>query len=74
MATAGDSAAMESFFALLQKKVLDHCTWDAREELRTAIVTWIEQAYHRRQRHARLGHLDPIEYKTIMTTPATQAA
>lgn len=36
---AGDNAAMESFFSLLQKNVLDRRTWATREELRTAIVT-----------------------------------
>ena len=34
----GDNAAMASFFALLQ--------WTTREELRIAIVTWIERTYH----------------------------
>jgi transposase InsO family protein len=71
---AGDNAAMESFFALLQNNVLDRHTWATREELRIAIVTWIERTYHRRRRQAALGRLTPIEYETIMTTPATQAA
>jgi putative transposase len=30
----GDNAAMESFFSLLQKNVLDGQRWDTREELR----------------------------------------
>ena len=71
---AGDNAAMESFFSLLQKNVLDRRAWATREELRIAIVTWIERTYHRRRRQAGLGRLTPIEYETIMTTPATQAA
>ena len=33
---------MESFFSLLQKNVLDTRRWETREELRLAIVTWIE--------------------------------
>ena len=70
----GDNAAMESFFALLQKNVLDRRRWSTRQELRLAIVTWIERTYHRRRRQARLGRLTPIEYETIMTTPALQAA
>ena len=72
--SAGDNAAMESFFALLQKNVLDRRRWATREELRIAIVTWIERTYHRRRRQAALGRLTPIEYETIMTTTATQAA
>jgi putative transposase len=71
---AGDNAAMESFFALLQKNVLDRRTWATRHELRIAIVTWIERTYHRRRRQAALGRLTPIEYETIITAPATQAA
>ncbi|WP_324603536.1 IS3 family transposase [Phycicoccus elongatus] len=72
--SSADNAAMESWFALLQKNVLDRRTWDTRDQLRLAIVTWTERTYHRRRRQARLGKLTPIEYETIMTTPATQAA
>jgi transposase InsO family protein len=72
--SAADNAAMESFFALLQKNVLDRRRWASREELRIAIITWIERTYHRRRRQAALGRLTPIEYELIMTTPASQAA
>jgi putative transposase len=71
---AGDNAAMESFFGLLQNNVLDRSTWTTRQQLRTAIVTWIERTYHRRRRQRSLSRLTPIEYETIMTTPASQAA
>jgi putative transposase len=71
---AGDNAAMESFFSLLQKNVLNRRRWDTREELRIAIVTWIERTYHRRRGQAGLGRLTPIEFEAIMTTPASQAA
>jgi putative transposase len=54
--------------------VLDRRRWDSHNELRIAIVTWIERTYHRRRRQTALGHLTPIEYETIMTPPATQAA
>jgi putative transposase len=71
---AGDNAAMESFFSLLQKNVLDRRSWATREELRIAIVRWIERTYHRRRRQAALGRLTPVEYELIMTPPAAQAA
>ena len=61
----GDNAAMESFFALLQKNVLDRQRWSTREQLRSAIVTWIERTYHRKRRQRRLGKLTPIEFETI---------
>ena len=68
----GDNAAMESFFALLQKNVLDRQRWATRQELRLAIITWIERTYHRRRRQRRLGRLTPIEYETL--NPAATAA
>ncbi len=72
--SAGDNAAMESFFALLQRNVLDRRRWSSREELRIAIVTWIERTYHRRRRQDGLGRLTPVEYEMINTPQATQAA
>jgi transposase InsO family protein len=66
---------MESFFALLQKNVLNRRPrWDTRDELRIEIVTWIERTYHRRRRQTGLGRLTPIEFEAIMTAPADQAA
>jgi len=44
---AGDNAAMESFFALLQNNVLDRRIWATREELRIA------------NRHLDRTHLSP---------------
>jgi transposase InsO family protein len=74
VASAADNAAMESFFSLLQKNVLDRQPWPTREQLRIAIVTWTERTYHRRRRQAALGRLTPIEFEAIMTPTATQAA
>jgi len=74
IASAGDNAAMESFFSLLQKNVLDRRRWATRDELRLAIITWIERTYHRRRRQARLGRLTPIEYETINTPQVALAA
>ncbi|MFB6603678.1 IS3 family transposase [Streptomyces noursei] len=71
---AGDNAAMECFFSLLQKNVLDRRAWATREELRIAIVTWIEKTYHRRRRQAALGRLTPVEFEIVMTAPTFQAA
>ena len=74
VASCGDNAAMESFFSLLQKNVLNRRSWATQEELRIAIVTWIERTYHRRRRQARLGRLTPIEFEAIMNTTAALAA
>jgi putative transposase len=64
-----DNAAMESFFSLLQKNVLNRRRWTTRDQLRLAIVTWIERTYHRRRRQDALGRLTPIEFETLLSTP-----
>ncbi len=56
-----DNAAMESFFSLLQKNVLNR-----------QIIVWIERTYHRRRRQERLGRLTPVEFETLLQ--ATHAA
>lgn len=65
-----DNAAMESFFSLLQKNVLDRKRWTTRDELRIAMVTWIERTYNRRRRQRALKRLTPVEFETIYTSSA----
>ena len=73
--SAGDNAAVESFFALLWKNVLNrHRRWATRDQLRTEIVTWIERTYHQRRRQPALGRLTPVEYEMIMTPQTAHAA
>jgi putative transposase len=57
---------MESFFSRLQKNVLNRRRWQTREQLRLAIVVWIERTYHRRPRQDTLGRLTPIEFETLL--------
>jgi hypothetical protein len=47
VAAAGDNAAMESFFALLQNTVLDRRRWRTRSELTYEVIVWIEHTYNR---------------------------
>jgi transposase InsO family protein len=60
----GDNAAMKSF-----SRCCRTTPWTGnagkRDDLRLAIVTWIERTYHRRRRPQRLGRLTPIEFETI---------
>jgi transposase InsO family protein len=63
--TCADNAAMESFFSLLQKNVLNRRRWTTRQDLRLAIIVWIEKTYHRRRRQDTLGRLTPIEFETL---------
>ena len=63
----GDNAAMESFFSLLQKNVLNRKPrWATRDELTHATIEWIERTYHRRRRQDRLGRLTPLEYELAL--------
>ena len=68
-----DNATMESFFALLEKNVLNRHRWTTKQQLRLAIVPWIEGSYHRRRRQHRLDRLTPIEFQ-ILDQPAAFAA
>ena len=61
----GMPGVSQSFFSLLQKNVLDTKRWDSREELRLAIVIWIETKYNRRRRQRALGKLTPVELEMI---------
>ena len=72
--SAGDNAAMESFFSLLQKNVLNRRSWSTRDDLRYAIVHWIEHTYNRRRRQRRLGRLTPVEFELAFTRAAAIAA
>lgn len=65
---------MESFFATLQNNVLNRCGWDTRDQLRRAIIHWIERTYHRRRRQRRLGKLTPVEYEAVNTDVVALAA
>ena len=49
VASAGDNTAMESFHSLLQKNVLNQQSWRTPDELRYAVITWIEHPYNRRR-------------------------
>jgi putative transposase len=65
---AGDNAAMESFYSLVQKNVLNRRRrWRTRAELRYELVVWIEHTYNRRRRQRALGKLTPVEFELAFT-------
>lgn len=75
VASAADNAAMESFWALLQKNVLNQQRrWATRQDLRLAIVTWVERSYHRQREQDNLGGLTPIEFEATMDPPMALVA
>ncbi|MCL0245954.1 hypothetical protein JIM95_007355 [Corynebacterium sp. CCM 8835] len=65
VASAGDNAAVESFFPLLQHNVLSTGTWAGHEGLTIAVIAWIKHRYHRRGRQRSLERVTPIECETI---------
>ena len=70
VAAAGNNAAMESFYSLLQKNVLNRRRrWRTRAELRYELVVWIEHTYNRRRRQRALGRLTPVEFELAFTPP-----
>jgi putative transposase len=72
---AGDNAAMESFYSLLQKNVLNRRRrWATRAQLRYELIYWIEHTYNRRRRQRALGKLTPVEFELAFTTPPTDLA
>jgi transposase InsO family protein len=74
VSSAGDNAAMESFYALLQKNVLNRRRWRTRNELAYEIIYWIEHTYNRRRRQRGLGRLTPAEFELAFTDPAANVA
>jgi transposase InsO family protein len=74
VSSAGDNAAMESFYSLLQKNVLNRRRWKSRDELAYAIIYWIEHTYNRRRRQRALGKLTPVEFELAFTDLAANAA
>lgn len=69
--TPADNAVMESFHATLQTELLNTQDWTTRDELMTAIFSFIEIHYNRKRRHSTLGYQSPVDYERSMQ--ATQA-
>jgi putative transposase len=66
---------MESFWSLLQRNVLNQQNRRAsRQDLRLAIVTWVERRYHRQREQDALGGLTSIEFEATMEQPIALVA
>ncbi len=58
-----DNAVAESFFATLERELIDDADWHTREAARAAIFEYLEVWYNRQRRHSSLGYLSPAEYE-----------
>lgn len=73
VASSVDNSMMESFWATMQRELLDRRQWQTRDQLTSAIFEWIEAFYNPIRRHTAIGSLSPAEYEA-RDTPAADAA
>ncbi len=65
VAPAGDNAAMESFYSLLQKNVLNRRRrWRTRSELAYKMIGWIEHTYCLEEAACQSQHRQPDVQQT----------
>jgi putative transposase len=69
---AYDNAMAESFFATLEREVLNRRRFKTHAEARMAIFEWIEGWYNPHRRHSGLGYLSPINFERRMIESAKQ--
>ena len=60
---AYDNAMAESFFATLEREVLNRRHFKTHAEARIAIFEWIEGWYNPHRRHSSIGYLSPINFE-----------
>jgi len=60
---AYDNAMAESFFASLERELLNRRRFKSQAEAKMAIFEWIEGWYNPRRRHSSLGYRSPMNYE-----------
>ena len=63
-----DNAMAESFFATLERELLNRRRFKTPTEARLAIFEWLEGWYNPHRRHSSLGYLSPINYERRLST------
>jgi putative transposase len=69
---AYDNAMAESFFATLERELLNRRRFKTQTEARLAVFEWIEGWYNPHRRHSSLGYLSPINYERRLLTRETE--
>lgn len=69
---AYDNAMAESFFATLEREVLNRRKFRSQAEARMALFEWIEGWYNRHRRHSSLGYRSPANYERAHAHRFTQ--
>jgi len=68
MGTVGDAydnAMAESFFATLEREVLNRRRFKSQSEAKMAIFDWLEGWYNPHRRHSALGRRSPANYERL---------
>jgi len=58
-----DNAVAESFFATLEKELVQQSDWQTHTQARRDVFEFIEIWYNRQRRHSSLGYRSPAEYE-----------
>lgn len=69
---AYDNAMAESFFATLEREVLNRRRFKSQAEARMAIFEWIEGWYNPHRRHSGLGYRSPLNYERGASSSSSQ--
>lgn len=65
---AYDNAMAESFFATLEREVLNRRRFKTQAEAKMAVFAWIEGWYNPHRRHSSIGYLSPINFERRQLT------
>jgi len=65
-----DNAVAESFFATLERELIDRWDWRTRAEAATALFDYIATWYNTRRRHSTLEYQSPAAYERQLATAA----
>ena len=65
-----DNAVAESFFATLERELIDRWDWRTRAEAATAIFDYIATWYNTRRLHSTLDYQSPAAYERQLATAA----
>jgi putative transposase len=60
---AYDNAMAESFFATLERELLNRRNFRSQAEAKMAIFEWLEGWYNPHRRHSALGYRSPVNYE-----------
>jgi transposase InsO family protein len=60
---AYDNAMAESFFATLEREVIDRQRFHSQIDARRAVFSWLESWYNPYRRHSSLGYRSPMNYE-----------